>query len=114
WLPSVKGKFVMISMNQPTGRPDYNWQEFATKESFERMKAERTALSEAWVKRLNNIGLSPVFNARSLALALEKAGAAGIIASNWSAGFGVNKIFGAHTTKIPTIDLALEDYGLLY
>src|SRR5688572_27259236 len=22
WLPSVKGKFVMISMNQPTGRPD--------------------------------------------------------------------------------------------
>jgi carboxypeptidase Q len=114
WLPSVKGKFVMISMNQPTGRPDYNWQEFATKESFDRMKAERTALSEAWVKRLNNIGLSPVFNARSLALAVEKAGAAGIIASNWSAGFGVNKIFGAHTTKIPTIDLALEDYGLLY
>jgi carboxypeptidase Q len=30
WLPNVKGKFVMISMNQPTGRPDYNWQEFAT------------------------------------------------------------------------------------
>ncbi len=31
WLPNVKGKFVMISMNQPTGRPDYNWQEFARK-----------------------------------------------------------------------------------
>jgi carboxypeptidase Q len=29
WLPSVKGKFVMISMNQPTGRPDDNWKEFA-------------------------------------------------------------------------------------
>ncbi len=24
WLPSVKGKLVMISMHQPTGRPDYN------------------------------------------------------------------------------------------
>ena len=24
WLPNVKGKFVMISMMQPTGRPDYN------------------------------------------------------------------------------------------
>ena len=24
WLPTVKGKFVMISMNQPTGRPDDN------------------------------------------------------------------------------------------
>ena len=26
WLPSVKGKYVMISMPQPTGRPDYNWE----------------------------------------------------------------------------------------
>ena len=38
WLPSVKGKLVMISMNQPTGRPDYNWKEFATDKSFEKMK----------------------------------------------------------------------------
>lgn len=108
WMPAVKGKFVLISMNQPTGRPDYNWQEFATKESFEKMKTERTALTTAWRNR------SAGMTAKNLALALEKAGAAGIIASNWSAGFGVNKIFGANTTKIPTIDLALEDYGLLY
>lgn len=45
---------------------------------------------------------------------LEKAGAAGIVASNWSQGFGVNKIFSAYTQKIPTVDIALEDYGLLY
>jgi len=38
WLPNVKGKFVMISMNQPTGRPDDNWQQFATKESFDKLK----------------------------------------------------------------------------
>ena len=110
WLPAVKGKFVMISMNQPTGRPDYNWQEFATKESFDKMKAERTAEATAWRNRIVNTGLS----SKNLALALEKAGAAGILASNWSAGFGVNKIFSANTTKIPTIDLSLEDYGLLY
>ena len=110
WLPSVKGKFVMISMNQPTGRPDYNWQEFATKESFEKMKAERTAEATAWRTRTSKTGLT----AKNLALALEKAGAAGIVASNWSSGFGVNKIFSANTTKIPTVDLSLEDYGLLY
>ncbi|MGB4400052.1 MAG: M20/M25/M40 family metallo-hydrolase [Daejeonella sp.] len=110
WLPSVKGKFVLISMNQPTGRPDYNWDEFATKESFEKMKAERTAQSVAWRTRMTNTGLNP----RSLALALEKAGAAGIVASSWSAGFGVNKIFSANTTKIPTVDLSLEDYGMLF
>jgi hypothetical protein len=38
----------------------------------------------------------------------------GIVGSNWSSGFGVNKIFDAKTTKIPTVDIALEDYGLLY
>ena len=110
WLPLVKGKFVLISRNQSTGRPDYNWQEFATKESFEKMKAERTAEISAWGKRMAATGLT----ARNLALALENAGAAGIVASNWSAGFGVNKIFSANTTKIPTVDLSLEDYGMLY
>ncbi len=110
WLPAVKGKFVLISMNQPSGRPDYNWQEFATKESFEKMKAERTVEQTAWRTRISNTGLT----ARALALALEKAGAAGIVASNWSSGFGVNKIFGANTTKIPTVDISLEDYGMLY
>jgi carboxypeptidase Q len=110
WLPNVKGKFVLVSMNQPTGRPDYNWEEFGTKESFEKMKKDRTAQTEAWRNRISKTG----FNARTLAVALEKAGAAGVVTCNWSAGFGVNKIFGANTTKIPTIDIALEDYGLLY
>jgi hypothetical protein len=110
WLPSVKGKFVMISMAQPTGRPDYNWQEFATKESFERMKKDRDAQTLAWRIRLAKTGLA----ARDLALALENAGAAGVIQSLWSNGFGVNKIFGANTKKVPTIDLSLEDYGMLY
>src|SRR5690606_17008723 len=54
------------------------------------------------------------YNPRSLHTALEGAGAAGIVASNWSRGFGANKIFGANTEKIPTVDLSLEDYGMLY
>lgn len=110
WLPNVKGKFVLISMCQPTGRPDYNWQEYATKESFEKMKKERAALQQAWSNRIRKTGLT----AKNLALAIEKAGAVGIVASNWSNGFGVNKIFSANTTKIPTVDISLEDYGLLY
>jgi carboxypeptidase Q len=110
WLPNVKGKFVMISMLQPTGRPDYNWEEFGTKESFEKMKKERAEQRDAWQKRITKTGLSN----KELALALENAGAAGIVGSNWSNGFGVDKIFGANTKKIPTIDIALEDYGLLY
>lgn len=110
WLPAVKGKFVMISMNQPTGRPDDNWKEFATSESFTKMKDARTAQTAAWRKRIANTG----FTARTLPVALENAGAAGVITNTWSAGFGVDKIFSAYTKKAPTVDIALEDYGLLY
>lgn len=110
WLPSVKGKFVMISMHQPTGRPDDNWQQFATKESFDKLKKERSEQTEAWRKRLSKTG----YSSRMLPLLLEKAGAVGVLTSNWSSGFGVDKIFNAYTSKIPTVDIALEDYGTLY
>lgn len=109
-IKSVKGKFVMMSMNQPTGRPDYNWEKFATPESFAKMKEERQALAQAWNNRIKNTG----FAGNALIAELEKAGAAGIIISNWSKGFGTNKVFGAITKKIPTVDVSLEDYGLLY
>ena len=92
WLPSVKGKFVMISMNQPTGRPDDNWQQFATSVSF------------------NKTG----YSSRMLPIILEKAGAVGILTNGWSNGWGVDKIFNAYTSKVPTVDIALEDYGSLY
>ena len=110
WLPSVKGKFVMISMNQPTGRPDDNWQQFATKESFDKLKKERTEQTDAWRKRISKTG----YSTRMLPIILEKAGAAGVLTNNWSSGFGVDKIFNAYTSKIPTVDIALEDYGTLY
>ncbi|MFN4313319.1 MAG: M20/M25/M40 family metallo-hydrolase [Chitinophagaceae bacterium] len=110
WLPSVKGKFVLISMMQPTGRPDYNWKEFGTEASQEKMKKLKEEMQTAWRKRLTKTGLG----SKDLALALEKAGAVGLIQNNWSAGFGVDKIFGANTKKIPTIDISLEDYGLVY
>jgi carboxypeptidase Q len=110
WLPNVKGKFVMISMLQPTGRPDYNWQEFGTKESFDKMKKARSADTAAWNRRIRRSG----YSTRMLPIILERAGAAGIIGNNWSAGFGVDKIFNAYTSKIPTVDIALEDYGMLY
>ncbi|NER12767.1 M20/M25/M40 family metallo-hydrolase [Leptobacterium flavescens] len=110
WLPNVKGKFVLVSMKQPTGRPDYNWEEFATEESFEKMKKERTEQTRAWREKIRKTG----YNGRTIIAALEEAGAAGILQSNWSRGFGVNKIFSARTKKIPTVDVSLEDYGMLY
>lgn len=110
WLPNVKGKFVMVSMKQPTGRPDENWKEFATDESFEKMKNARNEQRKEWRSDLNLTG----YTSRTINKALEEAGAAGIISSYWSKGFGVNKIFSARTKKIPTVDMELEDYTMIY
>ncbi|HPE82393.1 MAG TPA: M20/M25/M40 family metallo-hydrolase [Aequorivita sp.] len=110
WLPNVKGKFVMIAMKQPTGRPDENWKEFATPKSFEKMKKEREDETKAWDENIKRSG----FDRRSIIPALEEAGAVGIVDSYWSKGFGVNKVFGARTKKIPSVDIELEDYTMLY
>ena len=110
WLVNVEDKFVMISMNQPTGRPDYNWEEFATEESFKKMKEERESQTKEWRENIRKTG----YNRRSIISALENAGAAGLVSSSWSKGFGVNKIFSARTKKIPMVDLELEDYTMLY
>src|SRR6201991_1928441 len=56
WLPNAKGKLGMISMCQPTGRPDDNWKEFATPTSFDKMKKERTAQTDAWRARIKKTG----------------------------------------------------------
>jgi hypothetical protein len=100
----------MIAMKQPTGRPDYNWEEFATKTSLEKMKTDREAQKKAWNDNLKRMG----YTSRTISAALENAGAAGIIDSYWSNGFGVNKIFSSQAKKIPAVDLELEDYTLLY
>lgn len=110
WLPTVKGKFVMIAMNEPTGRPDYNWEKYATPESFQKMKDDRDAQTKAWNDNMRRTG----HDKRSIVKVLEDAGAVGIVDSYWSKGFGVQKIFAARTKKIPTVDIELEDYTMLY
>jgi carboxypeptidase Q len=110
WLPNVKGKLVLTSMPQPTGRPDYNWEEFATPESFEKMKKEREEQTTAWNDNIRKTG----YTSRTLDAALEEAGAAGIVQSYWSRAFGANKIFSSRTKNIPTVDISLEDYGTVY
>ncbi len=110
WLNGIKGKIVLVSIKQPTGRPNYNWEEYATEESFNKMKDARAEETKAWRANIKKTG----YSSRSIIPALEKAGAVGIVSSNWSKGFGVNKIFSARTKTIPQVDLELEDYTMLY
>lgn len=110
WLPSVKGKIVMVSMKQITGRPEANWKEYATEESFEKMKKDKAEAERKWHENIKNTG----FDRKTIIEALEEAGAVGIVQSYWSEGFGANKIFSAYTKEIPMVDISLEDYGMLY
>ena len=100
---------MLTSFAQPTCRPDGNWVEFAPPQSLDRMRAQRDAAQETWNRNLDGAGE----NLRAIAAQLEAAGAAGIIQSRWSNGWGVQKVFSASTETIPTIDLSCEDYGLV-
>src|SRR2546428_5785015 len=56
WLPQAKGKFVLISLPQPTCRPDDSWEKWATQSMADSMKARRTAAQQAWQQRLQRTG----------------------------------------------------------
>jgi hypothetical protein len=118
WLPQAKGKFVLISFAQPTCRPDDSWEKWATQATADSLKARRTAAQQAWQQRLQRTGYvvagGGVAGAAGLSRRLEAAGVAGIIGSFWSQGWGVQKVFAAFTDRAPVLDVACEDYGLLY
>jgi hypothetical protein len=108
WVATVRGKFVAVTPPEPTCRPDENWERLATPESVARMRAARDSTRQAW-----NQNLSHLRGSRGLAAAAEAAGAAGVLTSTWSAGWGVTKVFASWTTGIPSLDLSCEDYGLV-
>jgi carboxypeptidase Q len=110
WLPGVRGKFVMISAAMPTCRPADEWKQFATPESYARMQQRLEDVAKEWQGRMQATGLTT----KDLALRLDQAGAAGVITSLWSGGWGTDRIFNARTRQVPTFDLTCEDYGLVY
>jgi hypothetical protein len=111
WLPQARGKFVAISFAEPTCRPNRQMQEFAVSTDWwDRFRSERDTARV----RFNRSVTAAARNANGLRAQLEAAGALGILQSNWSNDYGVNKIFGTNTQRIPTIDLSCEDYGLVY
>jgi carboxypeptidase Q len=110
WLRNVRGAWVLASAPQPTCRPDAYWEEYATPEGYAAMQAEREAAQAAWAGRLAGAGVTP----QEIARLAEGAGAAGVITSNWSGGWGTIRIFSAPTDNIPAFALECEDYGLLH
>jgi len=110
WLPQARGKFVLVSFDEPTCRPDEDWERNAVPESFETMRAARDTAREAWEARLERTGVAE----GDLPRVLENAGAAGVIRGDRPNGWGIMRVFSAYTQEAPALQLSCEDYGLLY
>lgn len=109
WLPQVKGKIVLISKMEVSGRPEATWKENGLQVDYDALVIKNREQLRTWNDGLSVIGLA----ASTLPGAMEKAGAVAVISSYWSGGWGTNRIFGARTEKIPNVDVSMEDYSML-
>jgi carboxypeptidase Q len=108
WLATVAGKYVLAMAPEPMCRAPQELEANARPETVARLDSLRRAWRLDFARRVEPLGGN-----RNPAR-LEAAGAAGIITSRWSEGWGVNKIFDTWTSEIPSFDLSCEDYGMLF
>ncbi|HEU5219336.1 MAG TPA: M20/M25/M40 family metallo-hydrolase, partial [Gemmatimonadales bacterium] len=132
-------KLVMVSAPLPTCRPLDDWDYNATPAAFAKMDSQMVAVQREWGSRnVRGTGYSLALGGGELAVRLEQGGVAGVISSrpklNWrlvnfgaaraapgggfgggapNTGWGAMEVFETYTTKVPTIGLSCEDYGLV-
>ena len=113
FLNTVRGKWVMLSYPQPTCRANDQWLEFQIDGSGQRMSEARQTANQRWNQSLtivrSLVGTTPGIHA-----AIEQAGAAGIVTSDWPGSQGTTRVFDADNRSTPTFELSCEDYGLVY
>ena len=107
WLPSARGKFVLINQPEPSCRAPESWEKLARPESVQRWKDERDRIRRDYQARTARAG-------RGLLQRLDRAGVAGLVSGLWSEGWGVDKVFSTGTRTIPHVQLSCEDYGLMF
>lgn len=107
WLRTIRGKAILVSAPEPTCREPQALERLARAETVERLAEERRALRISFARRLHALGPNPYQR-------IEDAGASAVLTSQWSEGWGVNKVFGTVTEKIPSFDISCEDNGLLH
>jgi carboxypeptidase Q len=107
WLPSVKGKFVLVSAPMLSCRSPQQWQEFGQPGAEAALRLRQDSLRAAWTVR--TLAATNDYSTK-----LATAGALGVLTTNWSQYPGINKIFGSPRQKVPTFDIGCEDYGVLF
>ena len=118
WLPSARGKFVLVSAPQPTCRPRDDWAKNATGAALAGMERLRDSVQREWGgaggANVRGTGYSLARGTGELGLRLEQGGAAGIITSSPSGGWGTYQVNETYNRRAPAIVLSCEDYGLVF
>ena len=104
-------------MGQPdiSGRPDYDIERWAKeKVHLEEIRRSRITKRSREARNIRKTG----YAYGDMIKAIEDAKPATIITSNWRGGFGTNTIFSPGyfgiSSETPTVDISMEDFGLLY
>lgn len=113
WLPTARGKWVLISGPQLSCRAPAQWEEYGTEASRARLKTSQDSVNASWSARMRATGTEGMNGTASLHAALKQAGANGVLSSNWSRLPGIDKVFGSWHQLLPTMEVLCEDYGLL-
>src|SRR5699024_6225089 len=58
WVKNVKGKVVLAALNPFTGRPDYQWKEFALEEDYKKYRERFQKEEQEWKDYISKLGLS--------------------------------------------------------
>ncbi len=109
WLPTARGKFVLTTPPEPMCRARQELEKYALPETVKWADSVRQAGRRAWAPRLAAFKGNP----GDALKALDSAGAAGVLTSNWSGGWGATRVFSGLTRRAVALDLSCEDYGLL-
>lgn len=107
WLPTVKGKVVLVGAPRLSCRMPDQVNAFGTPGYIEALNLEQNQLT-ALYRGLNQ--RIPTFYQD-----VKDAGALAVFESNWSNYPGIQKIFGSpRNAPIATFDIGCEDYGMLF
>lgn len=110
WLPTARGRFVLLDANPLTCRPTENWQQWAQPSTLDRLARNVVLADSAWRQRWNRIRMHP----EQLTHLLGQAGAAGVLTNGWTGGWGTEFVHMATTPAVPVLNVTCEDYGLLF
>ena len=104
WTKTVKGKLVLISQYQKSGRPESQWKEYATDEDFTTYKATKNTTVEKWNASIKVTGKTM----RELVGYLESKGDVGFIQSFFTGTMGSNRIFYSFAKNTQMLEVSLE------